>query len=152
MGSKPIKVYTKRSRSNDIDIYLSEQERKPLNVALRKTRAEHGGIRRPCPGVRLDVRVGNVKRRNLTNSVTLFDWDVGMRCGRGRGPSVEVISETSQTEKNMYLTRTNTKRPGLVSLCGTVKMHIEHIIRPNMPGSEALLLELLPRCVSEDIQ
>jgi hypothetical protein len=50
----------------------------------------------------------------------------------------------------MYLTRTETPRPR--DQDGTVKMHIEHMLHPKMPGSEALLPELLLRCVSEDIQ
>jgi len=37
-----------------------------------------------------------------------------------------------------------------VSSIHTVVTHIKHTLCPNMPGSEALLLELLPRRVGEE--
>ena len=44
------------------------------------------------------------------------------------------------------------KAEKVVSSVRTIKTHIKHTLLPNMPGSEALLLELLPHCIGEDIQ
>jgi hypothetical protein len=36
--------------------------------------------------------------------------------GKGGGEGVEAMSEASQNENNLYLTKSETRRPGLVSI------------------------------------
>jgi hypothetical protein len=67
---------------------------------------------RPCPGLQLEGRVGNLNRQ-----FDECDDDVGLGCrhaswekeGGGRG-GIEAISATSQTENDLYLTKTETRR------------------------------------------
>ncbi len=84
--------------------------------------------KRSFPGLQFDARLGNVNIR-----IDECDDDVGLGCRRaswdgGRGSEggggeggggwedVDAMSDTSQNENDIYLTKTETRRPGLVSI------------------------------------
>lgn len=80
-----------RMTSNDINNYLSEQEKRPLNVEFRQAQVaverEWHPSQREC-----DLTRGCDWNRNqeleqavLVNAKMTLVWDAGARCGRGKG-------------------------------------------------------------------